>query len=504
MQLQDARSRINFMYLTKLRNILLLISTAFCFSCLLLAAQADSVKKKVNPVEEAKTFREAMDWFKKAEAMIGTPSENSEEQAELFRKAIQAKPDFVEAHYNLGLVYANQKKMKEAAGEFETVLRIEPKFDQGIHYLLATTYQEDGNYPAAIAALEKGLLIDPKDPKLVRSLAYLQYNSKNDAAAVQTLQRLLEIDPTDVSAHIDLALLFQKNNEFEKAVEHFQEALNKDPGNYAAHYNLAIIYMRQKKSSEAASEFESANKIRPGNAELLEKLGDVYSYQQQHEKAAAAYRAALDKVTDRGAVFAKLGFSLANLNQPGEAVTALESAVQLNARNADVLFLLGDLYSDLKRFDDAMTAYKKSLEINPKQKEVHYNLGTLYAEQNRFGDAIAELKIAVQLDPKYSQAWANMALVAEKLELDREAIEAHEKVVSLGKGQALNFFHLGVLYAKIGQAELAIAALARAIEIEPDRYRAILREELKKVHSVLDSVRYQESFIKLLGPAPSP
>jgi len=101
-------------------------------------------------------------------------------------------------------------------------------------------------------------------------------------------------------------------------------------------------------------------------------------------------------------------------------------------------------------------------------------------------------------------AWANMALVAEKLELDKEAIEAHEKLIALGKGQALNYFHLGVLYAKAGQTDPAISAFAKAIELEPDKYRSLLREELKKVHSVLDSIRYKEAFTRLLAAPPTP
>ena len=72
-------------------------------------------------------------------------------------------------------------------------------------------------------------------------------------------------------------------------------------------------------------------------------------------------------------------------------------------------------------------------------------------------------------------------------------------MVALGKGQALNYFHLGVLYAKANQADPAIAAFARAIELEPDKYRSLLKEELKKVHSVLDPIRYKENFTRLLN-----
>ena len=493
------------MHHNKPSHLFPILGTILLLSCAAVGSQSvpEKAKKKASPIEEAKSRRDAMEFFKKAEAMIGTPGENSEEQADLFRKAIQAKPDFLEAHYNLGLVYANQKKMPEASAELEAVLKIEPEFDAGIYMLLATTYQGSGDSKAAIAALEEGLRREPKSSKFLRALAYLQFNNKNDAAAIQNLLRLLDMEPNDASIHMDLALLYQRNNDLEKAEEHFQDILRQDPANYEAHYNLAILYSRQKRSADAAAEFETANKIRPGDADLLERLGDAYAFQSQHAKAVAAYKAALQNTGDQGSILAKLGFSLANLNRIEEAVGALERAEKLNDKSADIPFLLGDLYSELKRFDDAIAAYTKSIQINPKQKEVHYNLGTLFAEQNRLDDARTELKIAVDLDPDYAAAWSNIALVAEKLERDAEAIQAHEKVIALGKAQALNFFHLGILYAKSSQVNPAIAAFARAIEMEPDKYRAILREELKKVHSILDPVRYKEGFTKLLNSTPA-
>lgn len=488
----------------KARQTVLAILIVLCLIGTSWSAQTVSpkTKGKVSTVDDAKAYREAMTWFKKAEAMIGTPEENSEEQADLFRKALQIKPDFLEAHYNLGLIYANQKKMKEAATEFEAVLKIEPKFDQGIQVLLARAYEESGNTAAAIAALKKALLSTPKDLKLLRALAYLQFNSKEDAEAIATLGLVIAAEPNDISAHMDLALLMQRNNDFEKAIAHFLEVLRIDAKNYEAHYYLAGIYMRQNQSDKAAAELEAVNTIRPGDAELLERLGDVYATERRHAKAVVAYKEALAKVSDRSALFAKYGFSLSNLNRTEEAIGALETAAKLDSKNSDLFFLLGDLYSDLKRFTEAEAAYIKALEINPKQKAVRFNLGTLYAEQKKFNESMAELKLALELDPNYAAAWANMALVAENLELDPEAIRAHEKVVALGKGQALNYFHLGILYTKANQADPAIANLARAIELEPEKYKSLLKEELKKVHSVLDPIRYKESFTRLLQDAP--
>jgi tetratricopeptide (TPR) repeat protein len=466
---------------------------------------ASQGSKKTSTLDDARVYREAMAWFKKAEAMIGTPAENGDEQAGYFRKALEIKPDFIEAHYNLGLIYTTQKKPREAVEQFEAVRRLEPKFE-GIDFLLASAYRDLGDPAAAVSALERALERSPKDLKLLRALAFLQGSARtDDAARAATFERILVLDATDGEALMALAVLHQKHDRLDEAAARYRALIALEPKNFAAHFNLALILARQKKTAAAREELEAARALSPGNAELLERLGDLYSGDGQHGQAVDLYRGALAKAPDRDVLYAKLGFALAALNRFVEALPVLEKAAGLGPPNAHTLYLLGDVYSELKRSEEAIAAYKRSLEVNPAQKEVHYNLGTVLAEAGRLQDARRELEAAVALDAAYAPAWANLALVDGKLELDEPARVAHERVVALGKGQAFNFFHLGMLYAKKNEPDPAIANLARAIELDPERYRAILREELKKVHSVLDSVRYTERFVRLLsGPAPAP
>jgi len=424
---------------------------------------ASGQSQKPPDVNDVKIYKEAMSWFKKGEAMIGTPQENSEEQAELFRKAVAIKPDFIEAHFNLGLIYSTQKKPQAAAAEFDQVRRINPEFE-GIYQLLAASYRDSGRTDDAIAALKEGLQRKPSNLQMLRALAFLQLHGPNELDAVPTFQAILEIDPKDNDTRI----------------------------------NLGIVYQKHERLDEAAAELEEANRLAPGDPEVLERLGDLYGFQDQDEKAVAAYQAAVAKDGGRAALHSKLAFSLTRLKRVPEAAAALEQAVRLDPSNADAFYLLGDLYSELQRPEESIAAYISSLKLDPKRKEVHYNLGTLYAELKRYPEARAELQSAVELDPAYAAAWSNLALVFEKLELDKEAILANEKVVALEKAQAVNFFRLGILYAKSGMADPAIVSFARAIQLEPDKYRQILREELKNVHSVLDSIRYKEAFVRLL------
>ena len=482
-----------------LSGAVLLVSLYICAD--LQAQFAKKEKTPVSPVmQEMEVYQEAMSWFRKGEDMIETDRENSDEQAEMFRKAIEIRPDFIEAHNNLGLIYLKRNKNREAAAEFETVLRLEPNFDPGIYYLLGASHSQAGNTEAAIDALENGIRRKPEDLAMLKALSNLQLQSNRDEQAVATLQRVIALDPIDAAARTDLALLYHKKDEIEKAAAEYREALEINPENFTARYNLGLIFVRQRKMTEAADEFDKARVIEPGNVELLERLGDVRARLNQHILAADAYQAAINRAGDAKLLLPKLGFSLAADGRISAAIKVLEDAVELDAKNPDSWFLLGDLYSDSGKPEEAIDAYRKSLALRPGQKELRLNLGVLYAEKEMYAEAMTELRQAVALDSNYVPAWGNIALVAEKLNDDKEAIAAHEKMVAFGAATAYNYFHLGVLYAKNDQPDPSIAAFTKAIELEPEKYREILREELRNVHSVLDSVRFQKRFTSLLTP----
>ena len=44
--------------------------------------------------------------------------------SELYEQALQAKPDFAEAHYRLGIALAKKGKLTEAAGHFQKALAL--------------------------------------------------------------------------------------------------------------------------------------------------------------------------------------------------------------------------------------------------------------------------------------------------------------------------------------------------------------------------------------------
>ena len=46
-----------------------------------------------------------------------------------YHQALRIKPDYVDAHYNLGIAYVNTGKIDEAVQQFRTALRLRPSDD---------------------------------------------------------------------------------------------------------------------------------------------------------------------------------------------------------------------------------------------------------------------------------------------------------------------------------------------------------------------------------------
>ena len=78
----------------------------------------------------------------------------------LLKKALQIKPDFAQAHNNLGTALKEKGALNSAILSFQTALKIKPDFEKA-HYNLGTALQENGDLNSAILSFQKALQIKP-------------------------------------------------------------------------------------------------------------------------------------------------------------------------------------------------------------------------------------------------------------------------------------------------------------------------------------------------------
>jgi Flp pilus assembly protein TadD len=158
-------------------------------------------------------------------------------------------------------------------------------------------------------------------------------------------------------------------------------------------------------------------------------------------------------------------------DQDTEAVDAFQQAVKLDPDLAEAHFRLALSYEALDKREDAeaqyekaVKAYKKHLDANPDDAEAHYNLGQAYANLGNYSEAIRSYRQATKLktdDPGF-------------------------------------YYDLGVAHTKLAQYDVAAAAFSKALEIDPEYYRAqeALDEAREGVKRIRAGRRHQEALLK--------
>jgi tetratricopeptide (TPR) repeat protein len=103
-----------------------------------------------------------------------------------YQEAIHLKPDFAEAHYNLGIVLAMKRQMEQAVGQFQEAIRLKPHYAEANNNLgflrteypkalgnLASTLDGQGRYAEAIRFYQAALKVQPDQENVLNNLAWL-------------------------------------------------------------------------------------------------------------------------------------------------------------------------------------------------------------------------------------------------------------------------------------------------------------------------------------------
>ena len=108
------------------------------------------------------------------------------------------------------------------------------------------------------------------------------------------------------------------------------------------------------------------------------------------------------------------------------------------------------------------------------------------------------LEQAVELKPDDGSANYNLALVLdEEKDLDRAQVH-YLKALDRGVDSAHAHFRLTFMWARQGEREKALEHLQQAFEKEAETYVRVIADELLKISSELDSIRYTDEFNALL------
>jgi tetratricopeptide (TPR) repeat protein len=206
---------------------------------------------------------------------------------------------------------------------------------------------------------------------------------------------------------------------------------------------------------------------------VVSAFGCKRSNQQSTNNSAGTSQVSNNLAEDRTRAREQLekGKQLYRDDQDAEAVLAFLEAIRLDPDLAEAYFRLGLGYESLGKREEAeaqykkaVAAYKKYFEQNENDAQAHYDFGQTYAGLGQYSDAIREYRESTKLkddDPDV-------------------------------------FYDLGVAHTKLAQYDQAAAAFQKALDIEPDYYRAQdgLDEAKAGIKRIRAGVKHQQDLLK--------
>jgi tetratricopeptide (TPR) repeat protein len=253
--------------------------------------------------------------------------------------ALRLKPDFAEAHSNLGNAFVLYRKLPEAVASFRQAVRFKPDF--------AVAHNNLGN--------------------ALRELGHL-------AEAVGTLQEALRLRPDYAAAHNNLAIALQAQGKLDEAVASYQQALRLRPDYAEAHNNLNAALGEQQRLAEATPRSEPALCLDPVLAADLLGRGTAFLMQGRQEEAMARFQQAVRLDPNSAPAHLGLGVALMEFGQPAEAAASFQKALRLGPNDAGAHSNLGVALMEQGRLEEAAARFQQAIRIAPQSVDAHTHL----------------------------------------------------------------------------------------------------------------------------------
>jgi tetratricopeptide (TPR) repeat protein len=345
-----------------------------------------------------------------------------------------------------------------------------------------------GRHDEAEQSARRALAQDPNRADIQSFLADLFIRQDRLADAAVCLRQALQLDPNLAGGYRRLGMVLDNLGNHEEARQTFETGLRLNPQDATGQLLLGRLLLDQGQTKEAAVHLEAACQVDPesanafyvlsqaqaklGNREAAQATRKTFETLKEKEKAALdAENAAYDDEKAMRTLASGFHLDAASYYLQQQALPLAEAhlrqAVIVAPQDPRAREMLAAFYMRSGQMQAARAASEDLVRLWPKQVSYRVNFGTLLLQLKDFPAAVGELKQALELDPKQPEALNN--LVRFDLGTRRDlpgALVLCRRLVDVQPTSA-NYDLLGWALYVNGQTKEALAASARAVELEP-------------------------------------
>jgi Flp pilus assembly protein TadD/O-antigen ligase len=201
-------------------------------------------------------------------------SKNWEQVIAEAKKAFAYNPHEVRTLSLLARAYLKTGRYREAIEPLATVIEAYPN-DMNAHINMGIACDHIGDYTRALNEYEKALRIQPDFAKAHNNMGITFMKQKKPDRALEQFQKAIALDPKNSSAFTNIGIVAMRRKQYPQAAEAFEKAVELNPGSAVAQKNLGYVYFKfLNKKKDGLDHLRAALTINPNvkNASRIRKL----------------------------------------------------------------------------------------------------------------------------------------------------------------------------------------------------------------------------------------
>lgn len=141
---------------------------------------------------------------------------------------LKKAPDYEEAHFNLGFLYARQGRTNDAIGHYEMAIKLVPTYAEA-HSNLGNLLVRSRRFDEAIQHLQTALAADPKNSRTHNNLGTAYASAGQLTNAIPEFARAVQLNPDFAEAWFNLGRSQLVLDRVDEAISALQTAIRLEP-----------------------------------------------------------------------------------------------------------------------------------------------------------------------------------------------------------------------------------------------------------------------------------
>ena len=300
---------------------------------------------------------------------INTQMNKTQDAMQCYEKTIELRPDYAEAHNNLGNLLKTEGQHEKAIISYEKALEIKPELYEAT-YNLGVIFQERENYVLAIKNYLKVLDIDPIHRDTLVNLGDVFRQQHMFDESLRVLEKAEKLYPDYAEIKNNLGLTFRDQGDLVKAIGSYKEAILLNINYAEAYNNLGIVFRDQGDLKKAVNNYEKAIEINPKFAEAYANISKIKKYEKndiQFDQMEKIYSTGTLKEKEISVLAFALGKAYGDIGDNEKAFTFLKEGNALRKK-----LLNYNISEDQLLFSQIKTSFEliNEFQINITGKEL--------------------------------------------------------------------------------------------------------------------------------------